>query len=150
MQARHARQPGVQRQEQIQTLVPAMAGLPLRRCPSRSRSPHDFPRQKRRLRARCTTIGHAGNEAVSPQQGRDGAARGIRDGSAVVSIRDRHDGSQYTSIRFTEHLELEEITPSIGTVGVSTTTPHEIDHRALQDLVRPVRPLPPGAAKDHR
>ena len=24
---------------------------------------------------------------------------------------------QYTSIRFTEHLELEEITPSIGTVG---------------------------------
>ena len=26
-------------------------------------------------------------------------------------------GSQYTSIRFTEHLELEDIAPSIGTVG---------------------------------
>src|SRR5690606_16161348 len=26
-------------------------------------------------------------------------------------------GSQYTSIRFTEHLELEGIAPSIGTVG---------------------------------
>ena len=26
-------------------------------------------------------------------------------------------GSQYTSIRYTEHLDLEGITPSIGTVG---------------------------------
>ena len=31
-------------------------------------------------------------------------------------------GSQYTSLRFTEHLALECIAPSIGSVGDATTT----------------------------
>jgi putative transposase len=39
-------------------------------------------------------------------------------------------GSEYTSIRFTEHLELEEIAPSIGTVGDAyDNAPDGIDHR---------------------
>jgi putative transposase len=33
------------------------------------------------------------------------------------SFNIRMPGSQYTSIRFTEHLELEQIQPSIGSVG---------------------------------
>jgi putative transposase len=43
-----------------------------------------------------------------------------RHGHPVVSGQLLHHsdaGSQYTSIRFTEHLALEQITPSIGTVG---------------------------------
>lgn len=32
-------------------------------------------------------------------------------------------GSQYTSLRFTEHLALEEIRPSIGSVGMPMTMP---------------------------
>lgn len=43
-----------------------------------------------------------------------------RQGHPVTSGRLTHHsdaGSQYTSIRFTEHLELEGIAPSIGTVG---------------------------------
>ena len=43
-----------------------------------------------------------------------------RNGTPVLAgqLVHHHDaGSQYTSIRFTEHLALEDITPSIGTVG---------------------------------
>jgi transposase InsO family protein len=46
--------------------------------------------------------------------GRDREGRPIAAG-ALVHHSDA--GSQYTSIRFTEHLALEEIAPSIGTVG---------------------------------
>ena len=62
-------------------------------------------------------------------------------------------GSQYTSIRFTEHLELEGIAPSIGTVGdaydnalmesiiglfkteaIATTVFHDGPYRTLADV----------------
>ncbi len=42
------------------------------------------------------------------------------DGHPVVpgELHDRHDaGSQYTALRFTEHLTIEGIAPSIGSVG---------------------------------
>jgi transposase InsO family protein len=43
-----------------------------------------------------------------------------RDGHPVVAgelVHHSDAGSQYTSIRFTDHLALEEVAPSIGTVG---------------------------------
>ncbi len=43
-----------------------------------------------------------------------------RDGNPVSPgdlIHHSDAGSQYTSIRYTEHLDLEGIAPSIGTVG---------------------------------
>ena len=52
-------------------------------------------------------------------------------------------GSQYTSIRFTEHLELEGIRPSIGTVGDAYDNAlMETRHRAVQDRVHPHHRLP--------
>jgi transposase InsO family protein len=42
-----------------------------------------------------------------------------RQGHPVIGgeLVHHHDAGQYTSIRFTEHLALEGITPSVGTVG---------------------------------
>ena len=71
----------------------------------------------------------------------------------AVSSTTATAGSQYTSIRFTEHLELEGIAPSIGTVGdaydnglmesiiglfktecIATTVFHDGPYKTLADI----------------
>ncbi|BCJ84579.1 hypothetical protein MTY81_59520 [Mycolicibacterium sp. TY81] len=55
-------------------------------------------------------------------------------------------GSQYTSVRFTEHLELEGISPSIGSVGGCLRQRSDgNDQRLVQDRMHPNHSVPPGA-----
>ena len=60
-------------------------------------------------------------------------------------------GSQYTSLRLTEHLALEEIRPSIGSVGDAYDNAlMESDQRPLQGRVHPHHGLPRRPLQDHR
>ena len=75
-------------------------------------------------------------------------ARG-QDGHPVVRgelICHSDAGSQYLAIRFTEHLTLEGITPSVGSVGdaLDNALMESIIglYRAVQDRMRPARPVP--------
>jgi putative transposase len=59
-------------------------------------------------------------------------------------------GSQYSSILFTEHLELEGLRPSIGSVGDAyDNAVHGVRDRAVQDRVHPHHRLPAGPLPDH-
>lgn len=60
-------------------------------------------------------------------------------------------GSQYTSIKFTDHLSLEGIAPSIGSVGDAYDNAlMENRDRPVQDRMPPHSGLPPRALQDHR
>ena len=65
-------------------------------------------------------------------------------------LHGRPEPAQYTSLRLTEHLALEEILPSIGSIGDPTTSLDGVDQRSLQGRVHPHHRLPRRPLQEHR
>lgn len=83
------------------------------------------------------------------QRDREGHPVGSEPGAKLIHHSDA--GSQYTSIRFTEHLDIEGIRPSIGSVGGHLRQRPDRDYqRAPRDRVHPHHGLPPPPLPDPR
>jgi transposase InsO family protein len=94
------------------TYLPDLGRVRLRRVHRRRVRPED-----RRLELRHLQGCRARDDAAADGDLAAPARRAARRAGRADRSRGRRDARQYTSIRFTEHLDLEGIRPSIGSVG---------------------------------